>query len=336
MDPVSQGVTGALFSQTFSDRYRLKYAGLIGALSAMSADLDILIRSSTDPLLVMEYHRHFTHSLLFIPVGSLICSLILWPFFRKSLGFKRIFIYSLAGYSTAGLLDACTSYGTSLYWPFSDKRITWNLISVIDPVFTIGIAGFLVMSLRRGSRKIAVAGLIFALIYLMMGYYQKLRVEHALSTLANKRGHSIERMFVHPTLGNIILWRTIYRSGESYYVDAVRAGIFKRTKIYEGSETGVFDIEKYNYSPDINGTLYKDIKRFDHFSLGYLTAFPETGNIIGDLRYSMIPNGITPLWAIDISSAGNGHHVRILRPGKYDKHKFEKFMLMLMGEPFDK
>ncbi len=317
MDPVSQGITGALFSETFSDRTGLKHAGVIGALSAITADLDILIRSSTDPLLVMEYHRHFTHSLLFIPAGGLICALLLWPFFRKDLGFERILLYSVAGYATAGLLDACTSYGTSLYWPFSDKRVAWNLISVIDPIFTLGLGVFLGISLKRSSRIIALAGLMFALLYITAGYFQKQRVENTLADLTNKRDHKVERVFVHPSLGNILLWRTIYKSGGNYHVDSVRAGVLKGTRTYEGSEVKVFDMERYNNSPENRVNIYKDIKRFDHFSLGYMMTSPEDDNVIGDLRYSMLPNGTTPLWAIDVSPKENDKHVRLLRPVKY-------------------
>ena len=41
------------------------------------------------------------------------------------------------GYATHGLLDACTSYGTVLFWPFSNERLTWNNISIVDPLLTI-------------------------------------------------------------------------------------------------------------------------------------------------------------------------------------------------------
>ena len=70
MDPLTQGALGAALPQ--STAVRGKYAGsagLFGFLAGMAADLDVLIRSSSDPLLFLEYHRQFTHSLVFIPVG---------------------------------------------------------------------------------------------------------------------------------------------------------------------------------------------------------------------------------------------------------------------------
>ena len=32
-----------------------------------------------DALLVLDYHRHFTHALAFVPFGALIAALLLWP-----------------------------------------------------------------------------------------------------------------------------------------------------------------------------------------------------------------------------------------------------------------
>ena len=71
MDPVSQAVVGASVPQAVSRKKHLVAATLFGALSGMAPDLDALIRSHTDPLMYLEYHRQFSHALVFIPIGSL-------------------------------------------------------------------------------------------------------------------------------------------------------------------------------------------------------------------------------------------------------------------------
>lgn len=70
MDPISQGAFGASLSQTLTKK-NLLIIGIIGFLSGMTPDLDILIKSNNDPLLFLEFHRQFTHSLFFIPIGGL-------------------------------------------------------------------------------------------------------------------------------------------------------------------------------------------------------------------------------------------------------------------------
>ena len=151
MDPVTQGLVGATASKVFSQNSKLFIIGIIGFLSALTPDLDIFLRSDTDPLLFFEYHRQFTHSLIFIPVGGLICSLIFFYIVpnKYGLSFKEIYFFATIGYGTHGLIDALTSYGTQLFWPFTDERVSFNLISVIDPLFTIPIFFFLVLSLIK-------------------------------------------------------------------------------------------------------------------------------------------------------------------------------------------
>ena len=146
MDPVSQGLVGAAVPGSVSNKNELRLAVLVGFLSGLLADIDVLIRSSHDPLLSIDYHRHFTHSLIIIPLGGLVAAGILWIFLRRRLGFGKIYIYATLGYATHALLDACTNYGTSLLWPFSEMKVAWNIVSVIDPVFTLTLAVLLIYS----------------------------------------------------------------------------------------------------------------------------------------------------------------------------------------------
>lgn len=130
MDILTHGLLGGALAQSCSTKAETRSATLVGFLAALLADADARIQSDSDPLLTLEYHRQFTHSLIFIPVGALFVSLILWPVFKRfgqSLGFRRIYRYALLGCATSGVLDACTSYGTHLLWPFSDERVAWSV-----------------------------------------------------------------------------------------------------------------------------------------------------------------------------------------------------------------
>ncbi|MGB1142034.1 MAG: metal-dependent hydrolase, partial [Halioglobus sp.] len=139
MDPLTQGAVGAVLPQAASRSRYAATAGLLGFFAGMAPDLDVLIRSGNDPLLFLEYHRQFTHALIFIPIGGFICALVLHAVFghRRGLTFRESFLFCTLGYATHALLDSCTTYGTMLFWPFSDARIAWNTISVIDPLFTL-------------------------------------------------------------------------------------------------------------------------------------------------------------------------------------------------------
>ena len=116
MDPLSQGALGSSLSQSFTKNKHLFAICCIGFLSGMSPDLDVFIRSKHDPLLFLEFHRQFTHSLLFIPFGSLLFALLFYGLFHKKihLTFKQVWFYATLGYATHGLLDAYKLWYTTL------------------------------------------------------------------------------------------------------------------------------------------------------------------------------------------------------------------------------
>src|SRR5690606_23626532 len=102
------GLLGALAAQAVSRPEKIRYAAGIGLVAALLPDADVLIRSAQDPLLTLSYHRHFTHSLLFVPVIAFVAALLCWPLVRKQLTGSGIYLCALAGAATAGILDACT------------------------------------------------------------------------------------------------------------------------------------------------------------------------------------------------------------------------------------
>ena len=309
MDLLTQGLLGATIAQAGAKPDEVKRASFVGFCAPLLADADALIRSSDDPLLVLEYHRHFTHALAFIPVGALIASMLLWPWLRKRLGFKRVYYYAFLGYATAGFLDACTSYGTHLLWPFSDGRVAWSIISIIDPVFSVGLIVAIGFGLIKGQTSAGRAGLVFAAAYLVLGVVQHQRAASVAQVEGQQRGHTIERLIVKPTMGNLVLWRSVYESEGMYYVDAVRVGV--KEKVFRGSNVEVFDIKQDLPLLEDQTVVYRDIERFELFSDGFLARHPEYPNVLGDVRYAMLPTSIRPLWGIEVNIDKPDEHVDI-------------------------
>ena len=121
------------------------------------------------------------------------------------------------------LLDACTSYGTQLLWPFSDVRISWNNISVIDPLLTIPVITFVITTILSKNKLIPFLGIFLHIpVYLGFGLIQENRAEEVGKSIALMRGHESKRLTMKPSLGNLFLWKTIYEDKGFYYVDAVR------------------------------------------------------------------------------------------------------------------
>lgn len=331
MDPLSQGVLGAVVPQCIARKEEFHVVSIAGFLAGMLADIDVFIRSPEDTLLAIEYHRHFTHSLLFIPFGGLISAICLWFFMKKKISFSRLSLMTTLGYGTAGLLDACTSYGTRLFWPFSEVRVAWNNIAVIDLFFTLPLCVTVFYASKKRSTRIAQIGLTVALIYLLFGVFQRERAEKVLMDLAEKRGHHVERLTVKPTIGNLILWRGIYESDGQFYVDAVRVGF--SSQVYEGNSCEKVILEKHFEGLSPETLLYSDLKRFQHFSDDYLFYHPSLPNTLGDLRYSLLPHELEPLWGITIDLKATDKHVYFQHYRQITRSAWKRYWTLLKGSP---
>lgn len=110
MDPVTQASIGAAAAALMCRRGETRRALLLGALAGAAPDIDVLIRSETDPLLALQYHRHFTHSLFIAPfIGLLVAVLFKLAFFWKAWAYGRLALFGVSGALTHGLIDACTA-----------------------------------------------------------------------------------------------------------------------------------------------------------------------------------------------------------------------------------
>ena len=330
MDPVTQGAFGAIFAQTISNKKKILVGSIVGCFAGLAPDLDIFIRSASDPLLKLEYHRQFTHSLIFIPIGALIVTFFSRLLFKKYLSWGETYFFSFIGFATHGLLDACTSYGTQLLWPFTDERISWNYISVVDLFLTIPVILAIIFAIIMKNKYITLFGIVYILVYLTFGAYQENRAQFVGKSIANLRGHESKDLTAKPSLGNLFLWKTIYEDDGFYYVDAVR--LFSKSEYCQGTKIKKLYLPNDFPELDITSQQYKDIKRFDWFSQGYLGKVIDK-NIITDVRYSAVPNEVDGLWGIRINlDKNNSSHVDwVVNRSNYIE-KWKRFFDLLLGK----
>ncbi len=327
MDPISQGALGAAAAQTVATRERMVAVTWFGALAGMAPDLDVLIQSPTDPLLFLEFHRHFTHALVFIPVGALIVSAALFKLIRHPLSFRHAYLACLMGYATHALLDSCTSYGTQLFWPFSNMRIAWNNVSVVDPLFTLPLLACVLYAAWNNRPRVAIYGLAWALFYLAFGVVQLHRASASAEALAASRGHEPQRLTMKPSFANLVIWKSIYEHEGYYYVDGIRTGL--NTSWCPGERVVKLDIPRHLPTLTPDSQQARDIERFRWFSDDYLAFYD--GNVV-DMRYSMVPNQVDPMWGITVDpSKPVSAHISWFSRREMDPAKRRAFGNMLIG-----
>ena len=333
MDPITQGAFGASFSQSLGKKKHILLAGVLGFLSGMTPDLDIFIRSDTDPLLFLEYHRQFTHSLIFIPIGGFICAVIFYYLFarRKQLPFRTTYLYCTLGYASHGLLDSCTSYGTQLFWPFSNTRVSFDTISIIDPLFSVPLVCLLLIASLRKNPRYAQMGVVWFLVIQLFGAFQNHRASEAGWELAERLGHQPIRLEAKPSFGNSLLWKVIYETDEGFYSHGVRAGMSINT--YPGQLIPKLNVQRDLPWLDPDSQQARDIARFAWFSQGFVSVDPHNPYRIFDARYSLLPNKTQGLWGIMVSpDALPYEHARYTSHRNLTESQTKEFIRMLKNE----
>lgn len=292
MDPLTHALAGATLAWVATGRQLGRRALAIGAVAALLPDADVLIRSAADPLLAIEHHRGFTHSLLFVPFGGLAAAL---PFCirRDRARWRWTVMAAILAYASHAFLDAATTYGTQLFWPFSRVRVGLDIISIIDPLFTLVVLIGVIASFMR-RRAIATVALTLAAVWLAVGFVQRERAGAAQTRLASERGDPLTRGAVFPTVGNTVVWRSIYETGGTLRIDRIRVPWFGHAMYATVTSVPLASPDAIRGDP----RLLRDFNRFAWFSDGWIARAPADPSIIGDARYSLRADRYEPVWGI--------------------------------------
>ena len=155
------------------------------------------------------------------------------------------------------------------------------------------------------------------------------RAHNLAGDLALTRGHHEIQHVVKPTLGNLVLWRSVYIHENRIYVDAIRVTFFGENQVFEGESIVQFDMQKDLAGLSSSSALYEDILRFNRFSDGYLAFDPTQDHVLGDIRYSMLPVSTKPLWGIVINREKPDDHADY-RTYRDNNHRVRQTFLNLL------
>lgn len=299
MDFITQTVLGAAAAGATLNHKLRRTALLTGGLGGMLPDWDAVLQHVSDPALPWQYHRHFTHALLFIPVGGLLAAapFLLIPKLRQKA--KWVIAAGMIGCATHGLLDTCTSFGTHLLWPFTSDRAAWDIVSIVDPILEIPFWLIMLVALIIGKAWPSRIALAWFIAYLGFGVVQHERAAGAQQQLADARGHEIERARVMPTFGNAIIWRSVYEHDDRLYADDIRIPPFGKATVREGTRSvPVVNVEQWIADDELTQREQYVVRHFAHFADGYIAWHPDQPRLLGDMRYSRVTNDFQPIWGL--------------------------------------
>jgi len=136
MDPISTGLGGALLARPLPREKAGPAAVITVTAASLLPDADVVAEFfGGDELAMLSVHRGFSHSFFGAAVMAPVLALLVWRWGRDR-NYLRLGSLALLGFLWHIFTDLCTAWGTMAYYPFSRARLAWDVLFIVDFVFT--------------------------------------------------------------------------------------------------------------------------------------------------------------------------------------------------------
>jgi inner membrane protein len=283
MDSLTQIVLGAAVGEVVLGKKAGNKAMLYGAIAGTIPDLDVLARQFTDTTMALDIHRGFTHSVVFSVLFAPLFGWLVSRYERSGdfRGWSWLFFWA---FFTHPLLDAHTTWGTQLFWPF-DLRLAFQTIFVIDPVYTIPFLVCLILALTRKRINPKRAfynnlGLWISSSYLALTFVLKGLAFMQFSNTLETQGVNYTDLDTRPAPLNTILWAA--------NVDTEDAYLLGDYSFFDAQPITFNSYAKDHHLVDsIRGN--ERVERMIRISQGWYTISKQDGKLyFNDLRFGLI------------------------------------------------
>ena len=222
MDSLTQIVLGASVAEATLGKKIGNKAIVLGAIAGTIPDLDIVTRFFVDDLSASVMHRGFSHSLIFPFVAAPILAWILKKTYSSytDVSFNDWFKMFFLAIITHPILDAQTTWGTQLFWPF-EWRIAVENIFIIDPIYTLPFLTFLILTafqdkLSKKRKLYNSLGLIISSAYLLITLSFKGIAHYKIAKGLEENNIEYKDINTRATYFNSILWSSQIELEDSY------------------------------------------------------------------------------------------------------------------------
>jgi inner membrane protein len=198
--------------------------------------------------------------------------------------FKQWYLLFFLAFFTHIVLDCFTAFGTQVFQPFSNFRVAFNNIAVVDPLYTVPFMICLIIAstIKRTNPRRAMwnwLGIGVSSLYMLLTIINKHYVDGVFEKALDHRKIEATRCRTSPTILNNLLWSCVAEDKTQFYV----------------GQYSIFDTDPnlhwLNVIPK-NDSLHQawsshpDYRTLQWFSDGYLGAFPtDSVTVLTDLRY---------------------------------------------------
>ena len=276
MDSLTQAALGAAIGEAVLGKKIGRKAAILGAIGGTIPDLDVLLTPFFTELQKISIHRGYSHSILFCLLGAFLFAYILSKIkWTKEVSFRKLWLFSFLALFTHVLIDAFTSFGTQLFLPFTDWRVSFDSISIIDPVYTIplllGVAGSIFYYKKTDAKRGLPnnLGLVFSSLYLLFTLANKQHIEQVFNEqLENQNIPSFRLLTVPVSVGNTT-WYGVARDKTHLHIGK-----------YSMLERNTIHFEAFPINRDLLDKLDEElVYKMKWFAQGFYTVAEKDGII---------------------------------------------------------
>ncbi|HET6370850.1 MAG TPA: metal-dependent hydrolase, partial [Nitrospiria bacterium] len=224
MDPVTHTLVGVTMANAFFRKRVGPRAVPILAVASNLPDIDAAVVLSGDPASVLM-RRTFGHSLLLVPIWSLLLALLFRRFYPR-FRLAPLFGLVLLGAVVHLFFDLVNSFGVVLLWPLSDWRPEFGIIFIIDLALTGLLAAPLLFSLVPVLRPRLVSlsriFVVLVALYVLFCGVDRMIAGRLLTAEAERLGIRPDFSYVFPEPLGPQRWHGVLREGDDYRVFLIR------------------------------------------------------------------------------------------------------------------
>lgn len=285
MDSFTQIVLGAAVGEAVLGKKVGNKAILYGAIAGTIPDLDTLVGFFTDTVTAIEFHRGFTHSIIFAVVFAPIFGRLISKIERKlDVSWKSWSWLMFWGLITHPLLDSFTTWGTQLFWPLKTE-LAFKSIFVIDPLYTLPLLICLVLAMRqkKGSGKrmrLNRLGLILSSSYLLLSLLLKGIAFQQFEKSLQAQAVDYLKIDTRPGPMNTILWKANVELQDAFLIGD-----------YSFFDEQPIRFQRYPKNYELLGRLaeHSKVQRLIEISKGWYTISKKDGVLVfNDLRFGKL------------------------------------------------
>ncbi len=224
MDSITQAALGAAIGEACLGKKIGNKGALLGAAVATIPDLDVFVLPLFSDLQRISVHRGYSHSIVVCLLLAVLLSVLMTKIkWTKVIAFQKLFLFASLTLITHVVLDAFTSYGTQLFLPFSDARVSFDSINVVDPVYTLPLLIGLFFSLywyknSNQRPRYNYIGLAVSTVYLLATLGVKYQVQTQFQNALAKEGVQYEKLATFPVGVASINWYGVAKSNQGIYL----------------------------------------------------------------------------------------------------------------------